>query len=180
MACDKFELERIFGLKNRIEFFDSHQEGGRAAAIVWNGSFVWESGSNRELSLDCTGIMQDGSWINPDNLNEVLENLYWQKVFAERKLDDSTKLFERAKDASLKEADNLSYSGAEAPQTSHLDEIKKLRKTVKRWQRKLSVILDKLHPEPEPIQFSEQEIQRMNQNRSDADNFRSALEKIQI
>ena len=177
MACNRSELEKIVGTSNRFRFFDKNQKGG---SIVWQGSLIWENGSYRDFREECLGPMADASWINLEDIDEVRENLNYQRIYCQQKLEDSVKHFEAAKDSLNTQATSASTSGTVPPEKSMLKEVKLLKREVQKWSRKLDNILDKLNPQPEPIEYSKEQMEDMNQNRNDAENFLNELSEIQI
>lgn len=179
-GCNKAELEKITGTANRWKFFDKSQEGGMATAIIWEAHLIWENGSYRELGDGNVGIMADATWLDPDDFNEVRENLCYQKIFAQQKLEDAVKYFECARDALNQQVTLALDSGNLPPEKEALKEIKVLRSNVRKWSKKLDKILDKLNPVPEEIEYTEDELERMEVNRNDATNFLEALGEIQI
>lgn len=178
-SCNYLELNQIEGIRERTKYFDKAQ-GGRASAIVWQGNLVWEDGSNRDLAEGGVGVMCDSSWIDKDNWTEVKENLSFQKIFAQEKLEDAVKCFTAAKDALSQQGNSALDSGRKPPENETLKEIKLLKEAVKKWTRKLDAILNKLHPVPKEYEYSQDEMERMEVNRSDAENFMEALSEIEI
>ncbi len=177
MACDKSELEKISGTSNRYRFFDKSQEGG---TIIWQAHLIWENGSYRELSDGCVGIMADATWFDTNNLNEVRQNLCYQKVFAQEKLEDAVKQFTAARDALSEQASMALNNSSPAPEKNHLKELKKLRVNVRIWEKKLTKILELLNPAPQEIIYTDEEREKMWANQTDAQNFLEALSEIQI
>lgn len=179
MSCDMSELNLRIGIQDRVRYFDESQ-GGRSAAIVYNGHFVWPDGSNRELSDGGTGVLSDASWIDADDEQQVRLNLWWQKRFVERKLEDSIKEFEREKSALRNRASDVAVYGGVSPTKDEVKQLRRLRHFVKQWGKKLDVLNEKLNPQPEPFLRTKKELEVMRQNQDDASSILDDLQKIEV
>ena len=183
MSCDQSKLNEISGVGERINYFDQSQEGGQPAAIIWGGNLIWANGSNREIGhgVDLyVASMMDCSWYDLTDSREVRKLYCWKKKYAEVKLEDSIKEFSAAKKELKRRADIALVSGSVPPGIEEVRQVKRLRHQVIKFNRMLEAIEEILNPTQETYQYSEQELKRMDKNRTEADRILSSLEKIEI
>lgn len=179
MSCDLSELNKRIGVQDRVAFFEECQ-GGRAAAVIWAGWLVWESGSSRELVGGGWGRMQDASWYDTNEPQQMRELLSFKIRFCQQKLEDAITEFEAAKSEIKSRAQNAAVSGFQPPDKSELKQLRRLRHSVRQWEERLNELDAILNPPKEPYQYSEQEQKVMEENRNQADDVLSALDKLEV
>ena len=182
MACDINKLNEFTLAADRANYFDK-ENGGLASAVIYRGSYVWESGSNREIAHGImlnVAPMKDATWydftINYSEQGERRELWSWQRRFLEQKVEDARKELAAAKKELRERTKGAKESGSIPPSEDELKGIKKLLKVKVGWERKLGEVLDKLFPEPE--EPTPEELTVMNKNRDAASSLLSSLQSI--
>jgi len=179
MACSLSELNQRVGVQDRVKYFEECQ-GGRAAAVIWNGWMIWETGTARELAGGGQGLMRDATWVDKNDLQEVKKTLWFRIRYYQTRFSDAIKEFEAAKAELTKRAQYSSVHGSQAPDKDEYKQVRRLRHKVKGFEKKLTDLFLILNPEPEPVTYTKEQMEVMEKNRNQSDKILSELKTLEV
>ena len=180
MSCDRSELDKRFGIKDRVTFFEECQEGGRNSAIEFSGTLIWENGSNRELCEGGAGCLMDATWYDAGDAMQVKELLWYRIRYVQARLEQAIERFETAKKQLTDKAHYASIHGSPSPTPEQLKYVRRLRHEVIKFNRKENELMELANPAPEPFVYTEEQIKTRELNMKEADKILNSLNALEI
>ena len=180
MSCDRGELDKRFGIRDRVLYFEESQEGGRNSAVEYNGVLIWENGSNRELAEGGSGCLMDASWYDTSDAMQVRELLWYKIRYVQARLEQAIEKFEDAKKQLTAKAHQASIHGSPSPTLEQLKYVRRLRHEVIKFNRKERELMELANPAPEPFVYTEEQIKTREMNMAEADKILNSLNALEI